>query len=169
MTKVRSNLFLALLFHAGWLGCIGLATTRVAWISLSLPIAFWALLKFKFGLRREALIAASVVALVGVLFDSLMLAFGFIETPGGSFLGLIPVWLISIWMLFSLTLIQTGPGLSVSPWILAALGAVFGPLSYRSGEIFKVLFFGSSYTFAIYALFWALAFPGVVRLSKRYA
>ena len=116
----------------------------------------------------KSFFAAELIAIVGILFDSCLAQSGLIAIHGQS-TWVIPVWLIAIWLLFSCSMTQLGPFMRLPTWASVLLGFIFGPLSYLGGEIFKVLFFTTPLTLWVYAAFWAVAFPLILRLSKRFA
>ena len=165
--KKKDIAAVVLVFYVGWFGSVLLAGTAYPAFSLVFPVVLTAGLLIKKQLSRSALSLALAVSAIGVLFDSLQIRFGFVELRTNEPLGF-PVWLISIWLLFSLSTVALGPGLRLPARWMALLGFVMGPLSYKSGEVFDVLTFAGPTTFLIYALFWSVMFPAVVSLSKRF-
>ncbi len=156
------------LFYLGWFGCVLLAES--SWTSFT-PLFPIALLIFQVSQRLisiKLLAFAIVISVIGIAFDSVMLARGLISVvPAGTFP--LPIWLASIWPLFSLSMVQIGSKLSVPLWLGFLLGFIFGPLSYKAGAVFEVLLFTSPLTFWIYAIFWGLAFPLILRTSRGLA
>ena len=53
--------------------------------------------------------------------------------------GLAPYWIVALWMLFATTLNVTFRWLQPRPALAAALGAVFGPVSYIAGAAVGVI------------------------------
>ena len=157
-----------LLFYVGWFGSVFLAKTEYSNAALFFPLILIGYLLFKNHLNGKRFSLAMAICILGILFDSFTVWLGFISAIGitGFF---IPTWLISIWMLFSFSMIKLGTRVSPPVWLAAILGFLIGPLSYKSGEIFKVLAFTTPLTFFIYAIFWALMFPTTLFLSKRFA
>lgn len=159
-------IFIILLFYAGWFGSVFLARTDFSLVSLIFPFALVGFLFFRKNLNVQGLKLALGISVAGILFDFLLIHFGFISAIAEPVL-LIPIWLISIWLLFSFSMIKLGPQLKPALWLAVLLGGIMGPLSYKSGEYFQVLSFSSAQTFWIYSIFWALMFPLVLNLSKR--
>jgi len=72
---------------------------------------------------------------IGIVFDSLLLATGWISYPSGSWIpGLAPYWIVAIWLLFATTLYLSMGSLRGRHWLAALAGALGGPLSYMAGE-----------------------------------
>jgi len=105
---------------------------------------------------------------IGLAWDSFMLAAGWIRYPNGIFVaGLAPYWIVALWMLFATTLNVTFRWLQPRPALAAALGAVFGPVSYIAGAAVGAveLLQPSTVTLAL-AGAWALLFPGLLWLAR---
>lgn len=164
--KTKDFIFIAVLFYVGWFGSVFIALTDFALASLIFPLLLlvFLLLKKSFGLKD--LIFVIGISIVGIVFDFFMVHFGFVSIFGQLSL-LIPIWLVSIWFLFALSMVKLAPKLQPPFLIATALGGIMGPLSYKSGEYFQVLLFTTDQTFLIYAIFWAIAFPIILKLSKR--
>lgn len=162
----KDILVVMILFYIGWFGSVFLAQTPFSDFSVLFPILLIGFLYFRNGLTKRSIIGASIISVVGILFDFTLIRFGFIAVAGfASFL--IPTWLLSIWLLFSFSMMKLAKFFSLPIWMASALGLVMGPLSYKSGEYFQVLTFSSSATLLIYAAFWAVIFPLTLHLAKR--
>lgn len=164
--KTKDFIFIAVLFYIGWFGSVFLARTDFSVAAFVFPLLLLGFFLFKKSFALKDLIFVIGISAVGMIFDFLLLRAGLIKTSGQPIF-LIPVWLISIWLLFALSVLKIGPKLHPPFWVSAALGGIMGPLSYKSGEYFQVLSFSSAQTFLIYAIFWALTFPLILKLSKR--
>lgn len=156
-----------ILFYLGWFGSVFLAKTSFSIASLIFPVFIIAFLYFRKILTKKNIIFALAISLVGILFDFLLIRLGFITAYGDSLL-LFPIWLISIWLSFSFSMLKISANFRAPLPIAALLGMIMGPLSYKSGEAFQVLSFLSPITFLIYAAFWGITFPLILFLSKRY-
>ncbi len=145
----RTLIVLGMLFYLGWFGAIYFAKWGYPLASLvfsGLLVAFQ--LKMKL-LTKKNVMGALAIVLAGVGFDSVLLHSGLVQTSN-SFV-VIPSWLFSIWVLFAFSMMTFGMRFHFPIWILAVMGAVFGPLSYKSGEVFGVLLFESPLTTWVYA------------------
>lgn len=164
--RKRELFFISLWFYISWFGCAFLAKTEWSWASFLFPMTLILFMISKKSLNSKEFALALIISLGGVLFDSTMIGFGFIKVLGESFF-LIPYWLISIWLLFSFSMIKLGRELKISFGFAAVLGFFGGPLSYQSGEFLKVLTFINPLTMIVYAGFWAILFPLIFILSRR--
>lgn len=157
---------LAALFNSGWFVCVFLGRAGWSEYAILVPMFLLAFLWMRKLLSGKFLIGTLALAAVGIAFDSMLLAMGEIKAVGTiSFMA--PIWLVSLWLLFSFSMGKLGAVLNFPVWVSALLGGVLGPISYKSGEVFQVLNFSSSMTILIYAVFWAIFFPAVVIFSKR--
>ena len=156
-------------FQVAWFACVlggandrALAGTLVvgAVIGLHLALAQRSL--------PEALLIA-VAAVIGLLWDSGLVALGLISYPTGNFApGLAPYWIVAMWALFATSLNLSMAWLKDRAWLAALFGAVGGPLAYLAGERLgglqmpdPVLALGAQ------ALGWAVLLPMLTRLATR--
>lgn len=169
--KSKDLLIVIVLFYIGWFGCVLLAQTKFSALSMSFPILLIVFLYFTKYLTPKSLAFAGLIFALGVAFDFLMIYQGWIQIPGEKSLPnpfYFPVWLFGIWLLFAFSMIVIAPKFKAPLPLAVILGAIMGPLSYKSGEVFQVLSFSSSTTFLIYAVFWGTVFPLSLHLSKRF-
>lgn len=165
--KTFDFFIVAILFYVGWFGSVFLAKTDFSLASLFFPAIMIGFLAFKKSLNKTNFLCALGISVFGVFFDFLLIQFGLVVAHGKNVL-LVPVWLISIWILFSFSMIKLGLKFRPPLWLAASLGFVMGPLSYKSGEMFDILTFSTSNALLIYGIFWAATFPMVLNLSKRF-
>ncbi len=166
--KNLESLFIFLWFYIGWFACVFLAQSEFASWLLLFPGVLLCFLIYRKQFSLKIFIACATISIIGILFDFLLLRFEWTAVYGQT-LFLIPTWLMSIWLLFSLSMINLGTRLKMPLWLAAILGFFMGPLSYKSGEMFQVLTFTSHSTILIYAIFWMIFFPIVLLFSRRYA
>lgn len=116
----------------------------------------------------EALLIV-VAAVVGLLWDSGLVAFGLISYASGTLApGLAPYWIVAMWALFATSLNLSMAWLKGRPWLACLFGAVGGPLAYLAGERLgglqmpdPVLALGAQ------ALGWAVLLPMLTGLATR--
>lgn len=164
--KNRDATITIILFYLGWFGCVFIAKTSLSIVSLVFPLVLASFLYMRRSIGRGSTIFALTLSLLGVLFDLSLIHLGFVTVYGNPGF-IVPVWLVSIWLLFSFSVVKLGPIIDLPIWLSSFLGMIVGPLSYKSGELFEVLRFSSSATFAIYACFWGIVFPLVLSLLKK--
>lgn len=151
-------------FYVGWFACVFMARAQSDIFSLIFPAVGWFLMSKVYPLSARRLYILSGLTIVGLIFDSGMGWFGLIRFEPEALFA--PLWLVSIWLLFASLLPLTKEAFGDRLLLSAFLGAIFGPLSYLSGEAFGVLFFSHPSTVWIFSLFWALYFPAALLLQK---
>ncbi|WP_296044446.1 DUF2878 domain-containing protein [uncultured Alteromonas sp.] len=124
-----------------------------------------------FFVRSSAveLAVVAVVALTGVVIDSLLALSGvYIFSGAGQFLP-IPMWLIVLWLAFASTIRHSLAYLSEHYVLAAFLGAVGGTLSYIGGMKLGAVAFGHGFYATVILLggIWACLMPVIFLLSQR--
>ena len=106
--------------------------------------------------------------LVGVTVDSALVSAGLMSYTSGTLItGLSPLWILGMWMLFATTFNVSFRWLQSRVMLAAALGAVFGPLSYYSGsKIGAVTLNEPGAAMLALALTWGLMLPGLLELAR---
>lgn len=162
----KQKVFLVIWFYVGWFGCVFFGKWQLAEWSLIFPsVALLLLITSKAATKKQVMVLL-LSAVVGLVFDALALRFGLISFPNPA-ITFVPLWLISMWLLFT-TMVPVSHGLFKSNLLLAALlGAVFGPLSYYSGEAFEVFSFSNTKAIVIYAIFWGIYFPAIHYIYRK--
>jgi hypothetical protein len=118
--------------------------------------------------RAEAMLLM-FAAVLGTLFDSLLVSAGWLRYPSGMFLnGVAPYWIIMMWPLFSTTLNISMAWMKGRLAVAALMGAVFGPLAYRAGSALgAVEFVQPAAAYPMLAAGWAVAMPLLVIAASR--
>lgn len=106
--------------------------------------------------------------IVGVTVDSALVSAGLMSYTSGTLItGLSPLWILGMWMLFATTFNVSFSWLQSKVMLAAALGAVFGPLSYYSGsKIGAVTLNEPGAAMLALALTWGLMLPGLLELAR---
>lgn len=161
------KIVLSIWIYAGWFGCVYFGKMSWGLASLIFPLFSWILLYRFFKPSAGMIFRLLSLCSVGLIFDSIAVHFNLIQMSTPAEIGWLPLWLISMWLLFvcSLPLLQSL--LQKKYFVAAILGAVFGPLSYKAGTQFDVLTMTSSTTFIIYAAFWAIYMPVGILIFRR--
>ena len=157
-------------FQLGWFACVvgaarGWPLTGTA---IAAVIVAWHIVRA--ARPAQELKLALFALLIGVLWESSLIALGLIDFTSGTLLaGLAPPWILALWALFATTL-NLSLGWLKQRWLLAALlGAVAGPLSYWAGVRFGAVQFVAPWpSLTALSLGWALMTPLLVRLAHRY-
>ncbi|SFC31165.1 Protein of unknown function [Marinospirillum celere] len=162
--RIQQLIINALVFQIGWFACVLGGTTP--WLIVVMGLLAFHLLFL--ADRNEARFLLLVAAL-GTLVDSLWMQAGWMVFPGWE-AAWIPPWLILLWMLFG-TLLRHALSWLQDRWILATvLGALGGSSSYLAGAELGAaeLPQGRWMTFLAFALTWALLFPLLMWIAKRW-
>lgn len=137
MTRTLYNV---LGYQAVWFAAVAGAGHALWW---SGPLAALAFAAGHFGWaadrtdRAADLRLMAMAALCGLVLDGTLSWSGFVDyggdavtlPPGGA-----PLWILSMWMAFALTLRHSLGTVCRRPLLAALLGAVFGPLAYLGAE-----------------------------------
>jgi len=156
-------------FQFGWFSSVIGAAQQMPWLG---PLAF--LLVLAIHLRQASrpkselglVIACGVI---GVFFDSLLVAAGWVTYPSGLISELLaPYWIVTMWMLFGTTLNLSMGWMKGKPFLAAILGAVGGPSSYYAGQKLGGIQFLEIYPAMIaLAIGWAVFMPLLMSLAER--
>ena len=127
--RIRFQMFLQ--FQALWLLCVLIQ----GYVSLIAAAIFFVLSCHRYRFSADRIVLLLLFALVGFLIDSLFGQTGWVLYKGQNFLHEFkaPVWLLSLWLIFSVTL-----PVSVAPFIhtlprSALAGLFLAPVSYYAG------------------------------------
>ncbi len=156
-----------LLIYLSWFGCVYAGKFNLSEYSLLIPLMTALVInKYVAKINRRFISAILGLSFFGFLFDSFSRSWGWIVIPDASPGFGAPIWLLSLWLLLSVSLPLYLPWLKNKMILSALLGLIFGPLSYKGGESLNVLFFSDKIVFLYYAIFWALLFPASIFLTR---
>jgi hypothetical protein len=156
-------------FQVAWFACVlGAANDQ----AVAGTLVVGAVIGLHLTLARRSLPEALlivVVAVVGLVWDSLLVMLGLMSFPTGNFApGLAPYWIIAMWALFATSLNLSMAWLKGRPWLAAVSGAIGGPLAFLAGERLgglqmadPVLALGAQ------AIGWAVMLPMLAHLAAR--
>lgn len=161
----RLRIFLFIWSQIGWFGCVYFARQGGEVLALIFPFVAWLILFLSKTNSWQSMRFLFFLALVGTLFDSLLSQQGFISFHsgwGGQNLLPLPLWLVSIWLLFVTSIPSLSAAFAKRVKLASVVGMIAGPISYASGERLEVLVLKGYETLFIYSLFWAVFFGGSV-------
>jgi hypothetical protein len=117
-------------------------------------------------LVRELKLLFSVM-LLGLIWDSALVAYHIIKYPTGQLLPMMaPVWIVAVWALFATTLNVSMIFLRKRAWLAVLFGAIGAPLSFLGGMRLHALQFPDTQTaLAVLAIGWAVLMPLLIYLS----
>lgn len=102
--------------------------------------------------------------LMGLLFDGFLLWRGHFTFDGPS-LGFFPLWLLALWLVFPLNFLHTLKKFVNKPLLAGFFGLIGGPLAYKAGPAFGILFFDNKILIPV-AIFWATYMLIACRLKR---
>ena len=156
-------------FEAAWFACIlGVAHGQPLWGTA--PIVAAVAWHVAISARPAAELAlVGVLCAIGLVAESAMVALGHVAYPCGQPIAwLAPYWLVALWGEFAIALNVTLRWLKRRPLLAAALGAVFGPLSFLGGvRLGAARFIDEPAALVALAAMWALLVPLVMAASDR--
>jgi len=117
---------------------------------------------------REMLLIFTT-GMVGITVDSAMISAGLLSYSTGTVVpGMSPLWILGMWLLFATTFNVSFRWLQSKLLLAAALGAVFGPLSYYSGSKIGAVTLNEPVAAMIaLAITWGMILPGMLELARR--
>lgn len=156
-------------FQAGWLACVMSAASGRPLLGLAAALLL-VVMHLSLAQRRwtEFKLLLSCVA-IGTVFDSLLLATGWVSYPNGEWLPfLAPYWIVAMWLLFASTLNLSMAWLKGRVWLAVIMGAVGGPLSYIAGHKLGAIGLENAPAAMIFlAIGWAIIMPLLCVLAQR--
>lgn len=147
-----------LLFNACWFALVLGAANGIVWPGMLLAGAFlaWELSREP---ARGRLLALCAFALgLGLVVDGSFVGLGLLEyaTPWGP---LAPAWILTLWVVFALTLRGCLSWLAGRYRLAALFGAIGQPLSFTAGSRFGAAEFPGELTLVYLGLAWAVVTP----------
>ena len=160
----------AMLFNAGWLGCVLSSRWGAALMS---PVVVAGILALQVMLHERAergalLRTIAVVGVLGTIVDTGMLWAGVLSFRGSSEISAVfVVWIGAFWVNFAATLLVALRWFRDHLVIAAVVGAVSAPGTYYAGELLGALALNEDRVLAMVALGveWAVVFPVVLVMS----
>lgn len=160
-----------ILFQLGWFACVlGGASREYMWAgTVAAAIIVAVHLVRATNLRSEALLVL-LTAAIGTAWDSGLMAAGlFIFNSGIVVSGLIPVWMIAMWVIFATTLNVSMTWMKGRYLLAALFGAIGGPVAYYAGHRLGAVDFNNTLmTMTAVAIGWSVIMPTLMLLTTRF-
>ena len=164
MIRLVMNL---VLFKAGWVACVMLAAQDLPLLA-TLAVAAVALIHLlAVPVPVKEAVFLSTAALIGLGWESLVLATGLLQYPASSQFGAwAPHWIVAMWVLFATT-VNYGLSWVKRSWTLAAvMGLIGGPMAFFAGAgLGAVTFTNTPLALALIGAGWAVLLPLLVLIS----
>jgi hypothetical protein len=168
-----SKILNAVGYQVVWFACIYSASRGNAWLGFAASIIFSVVMLAFAGKAKDDIRILSIGLCLGICVDSIFASSGLIKYDAAwSIEGLAPLWIMALWLSFSLTLNHSMAFLRNNLTLAAAFGLIGGPLAYFGADrLFNVLDFGTNTVSVIAALAiaWAIAIPAIFWIDKRIA
>jgi hypothetical protein len=157
-------------FQVGWFSCVVFAAQGRPVVGFGVALAVIGLHLFLAPRRLPEIKLILACSAIGLVFDSLLMATGWVSYPSGLWLpGLAPYWIIAMWFLFATTLNLSMGWLRGRPWLAVIAGALGGPLSYLAGEkLGGIRLENPEPALIALALAWAVIMPAIAALAQRW-
>jgi hypothetical protein len=110
------------------------------------------------------------VVLIGGAWESALVYCGVLDYPSGMvFPRMAPYWIPALWALFAAQLNSSYRWLKARIWLAPILGAIAGPLSFRTGAELGALHFAKPVVAAVaLAVGWAVLLPVIIVVARRW-
>jgi len=157
-------------FQVGWFSVVISAGNNAPWIG-TVAIVVAILIHLSRALRPTSELTLIILCgVIGAVWDSLLVAVGWIAYPSGYIVNsAAPYWIIAMWMLFATTLNVSLGWLKSRRYLAIAFGFLGGPLSYYTGEkLGGVVLVDRIPALAALAIGWAALMPLLLALADRY-
>lgn len=156
-------------FQVGWFSSVIGAAKQMPWLG---PVVLVLVLAIHLKQSHRPHFELGLIAacgIVGLFFDSLLVAFGWVAYPSGQFSALLaPYWIVTMWMLFGTTLNLSMGWLKRRAALAAVLGAIGGPASYIAGQkLGGIIFLDYVAALVALAIIWAISMPLLLALATR--
>lgn len=157
-----------LAYQVGWLSSVLGGAREMPWLG---PAVILLALVVHIQLARRRLGEILLIlccATIGALFDSALVAAGWVQYSSGMFNELAaPYWIITLWMLFATTLNVSMRWLRKREALAAVFGFLGGPLAYLAGEkLGGIILVDQSAALLALGIGWSIMMPVLLRLSE---
>ncbi|MDA0706768.1 MAG: DUF2878 domain-containing protein [Proteobacteria bacterium] len=157
-------------YQAGWFSSVYGGAQQMPWLG-PLAVALALLLHFRFasGRRAELMLILSCTA-IGAVFDSALVAMGWVLYPSGMFSEFAaPFWIITLWTLFATTLNVSMRWLRDRQALASICGLAGGPLTYLAGQkLGGIVLLDPLAACLALGVGWAMMMPMLLRLSSMF-
>jgi hypothetical protein len=157
-------------FQVGWFSCVYGGAQQMPWLG---PIVVAVALGIHFRAAHrpsQEMVLILSCALIGCLFDSALVSFGWVQYASGVFSeSAAPYWIITMWMLFATTLNVSMRWLRNREWLAALFGLLGGPTTYIAGQkLGGIILVDQVAALVALGIGWAVMMPVLLRLSESF-
>lgn len=157
-------------FKLGWLSSVFGGAQQLPWLGPAVVLMAVSLHLFFARKPATELTLIFICGLMGAVFDSVLVAAGWVTYPSGLVSEVLaPYWIVGMWMLFATTLNVSLKWLRQQPLLAAAIGLVAGPLSYLGGhKLGGMEFLNQTVALTALAVGWAMMMPVLMHVAQRF-
>lgn len=165
--KIAINI---VIYQICWLGCIIGAANMQPLVGVGLVAGAVAYHLYSASRPSSEIVLILITAAVGAVWDSLLVAAGWLVYPSGTLLaGTAPYWIVALWISFATTFNVSLRWFKQRLMWASLFGALGGPLAFLAGErLGGVVFTDYVAGLGALALGWALLMPLVLLLANRW-
>ena len=158
------------LFQIGWFACVLSAAQGASWIGLMAVIVIATYHLVISSQPRQELLLLLFAALVGLIWESLLVWQGLLVFNSGMLLSdLAPYWIVAMWVLFATTLNLSLRWFKERLLVSMVFGALGGPLAYFAGARLGAVIMPDQVTaLLVIGIGWALLTPLLILLSRKF-
>ena len=155
-------------FQIAWLLSVIGGAQQMPWLGPLAALFAFALHLYAARKPFEEVLLVLSCGLIGASFDSILVAAGWVTYKSGLFSDYFaPYWIITMWMLFAMTLNVSMRWLRGKPKLAALLGFYGGPASYIAGQALGgIVLTNQIAALTALAVGWAVMMPMLMRLSE---
>lgn len=157
-------------FQIGWFSSVYGGAQQMPWLG-PIVVAVAIAIHFRAAHRpSQEIVLILSCALIGCLFDSALVALGWVQYVSGVFSeSAAPYWIITMWMLFATTLNVSMRWLRNREWLAALFGFIGGPTTYFAGQkLGGIILVDQAAALVALGIGWALMMPVLMRLSENF-
>lgn len=156
-------------FKLGWLSSVFGGAQQLPWLGPVVVLIVVGLHLARAQRPGSELMLILSCGLIGAVFDSALVAAGWVTFPSGMFSDMMaPYWIVTMWMLFGTTINMSMRWMRGRPLLASAFGFVGGPLAYIAGhKIGGIVFVDQTAAIAMLAIGWAVIMPLLIQLGER--
>ena len=165
--KIAINI---VIYQLCWVGCVIGAANMMPLIGVALAVVALSCHLFIAPRAGAELILVAMATLVGAVWDSLLVAAGWLIYPSGTLIqGAAPYWIVALWVSFATTFNVSLRWFKRHLLWAGLFGAIGGPLAFLAGErLGGVMFTNHVIGVAALALGWALLMPLMMVMANRW-
>ena len=158
------------IFQVAWFAAVISASQGYPWVGALTMLAAILVHLRRASRPQPELILVLVCGVIGAIWDSVLVALGWISYPSGNWVAnLAPYWIVTMWMLFATTLNIGFGWLKNRPVLAFIFGAVGGPLAFLTGhKLGGVVLVEFEVALIAQAVGWGLMMPILLELADRF-